>query len=204
MAPEVPRLSQAPLTRRADSRPTLIRNDLDEPVIVAQTENDSGGLQARQADDDHYRLWEIAGTAHFDQYGLAQAQDDVGDRETVADWFDTMRNPTNNPSPTFSCTLPINTGPATFVMRAPIRHLNSWLVDGTPPPLAPRLQTVSIVPPVYAVDANLNVLGGIRTPAVDAPVARLNGLGQPPGAAVLLPVRHHGALHAAKSSRRCR
>ena len=31
------------------------------------------------------------------------------------------------------------------------------------------------------MDALGNVLGGIRTPAVDAPVARLNGLGQPPG-----------------------
>ena len=158
----------------------MIRNDLDEFVIVAQMENDTGGLQSRRADDDHYRLWEIAGTAHFDQYGLAQAQNDVGDRETVADWFDTMRNPTNQPSPTFSCSVPINTGPATFVMRALIRHLNNWLVDGTPPPMAPRLQTVSISPPVYAADANGNVLGGIRTPAVDAPVARLNGLGQPP------------------------
>ncbi len=71
----------------------MIRNDLDEPVMVAQMENDVGGLQARQADDDHYRLWEIAGTAHFDQYGLAQARNDVGDRDTVAEWFDTMRNP---------------------------------------------------------------------------------------------------------------
>jgi hypothetical protein len=173
-------LTQSPLPLVPTPVPTLIRNDLDELVIVAQMENDVGGLQSRRADDDHYRLWEIAGTAHFDQYGLSQAQNDVGDRETVADWFETMRNPTNQPSPTFSCTVPINTGPATFVMRALVRHVNNWLVDGTPPPLAPRLQTVSIVPPVYAVDANLNVLGGIRTPAVDAPVARLNGLGQPP------------------------
>jgi hypothetical protein len=172
-------LTQSPLTAVATPVPTLIRNDLDAPVIVANMETDVGGLQSRRADDDHYRLWEIAGTSHFDQYGLAQAQDDVGDRDTVADWFDTMQHPTNQPSPTFTCSLPINTGPATFVMRALIRHLNDWLVDGTPPPNAPRLQTVTISPPVYAVDANLNVLGGIRTPAVDAPIARLNGLGQP-------------------------
>jgi hypothetical protein len=170
-------LSQTPLPAVPTPVPTLIRNDLDEFVIVANMENDVGGLQSRRPDDDHYRLWEIAGTAHFDQYGLAQAQNDVGDRETVADWFDTMQHPTNQPSPNFSCSLPINTGPATFVMRALIRHLNNWLVDGTLPPIAPRLQLGS---PVYAVDANGNVLGGIRTPAVDAPIARLNGLGQPP------------------------
>jgi Alpha/beta hydrolase domain len=173
-------LSQAPLPAVPTPSPSLIRNDLDQPVIVANMETDVGGLQSRRADDDHYRLWEIAGTSHFDEYGLAQAKDDVGDRDTVSDWFDSMRNPTNQPSPTFTCALPINTGPATFVMRALVRHLNAWLVDGTPPPIAPRLQATSIVPPVYAADANGNVLGGIRTPALDAPVARLNGLGQPP------------------------
>jgi hypothetical protein len=172
-------LSQNPLPAVPTPVPTLIRNDLDEFVIVAQMENDVGGLQSRRADDDHYRLWEIAGTAHFDQYGLAQAQFDVGDRETVADWFDTMRNPTNQPSPNFSCTLPINTGPATFVMRALIRHLHNWLVDGTLPPIAPRLQTVNPNALPYVADSDGNVLGGIRTPAVDAAVARLNGLGQP-------------------------
>lgn len=174
-------LTQSPLPAVPTPVPTLIRNDLDEPVMVAQMENDTGGLQSRRADDARYRLWEVAGTAHFDYYGLVQAATDTGDRDTVAAWFDTMQHPTSNPSPSFSCALPINTGPATFVMRALIRSLDTWLVDGTPPPLAPRLQTLSIVPPVYATDAIGNVLGGIRTPAVDAPVARLTGLGQPPG-----------------------
>jgi hypothetical protein len=32
-----------------------------------------------------FRLWEVAGTAHFDQYGLVQAQYDTGGRETVAE-----------------------------------------------------------------------------------------------------------------------
>ena len=44
--------------------------------------------------------------------------------------------------------------------------------------MAPRLQTASLDPFEYALDANGNVLGGIRTPAVDAPVAKLSGLGQ--------------------------
>jgi hypothetical protein len=92
-----------------------------------------------------------------------------------------MLNPTDQPNPNFTCNLPINSGPATFVMRAAIRALDRWIVDGAPPPIAPRLVTTSIVPLQYAVDAFGNVLGGIRTPAVDAPVARLNGLGQPPG-----------------------
>ena len=174
-------LTQAPLPVVATPNPSLIRDDIDEPTIVFAAENDAGSYVARQDDNDRYRLWEVAGTAHFDQYGLVQAQDDVGRIETVVDWFDTMRNPTSNPSPNFSCVVPINTGPSTFIMRAAVRYLNRWIQFGTPPPQAPRLQTVTVTPLVYQVDAIGNVLGGIRTPAVDAPVARINGLGQPPG-----------------------
>lgn len=39
-------------------------------------------------------------------------------------------------------------------------------------------ETISTTPVEYALDDNGNVLGGIRTPAVDAPVATLSGLGQ--------------------------
>ena len=74
--------------------------------------------------------------------------------------------------------MPINTGPQTFVLRSAIAHLDRWVAGGTPPPEAPRLETISITPIQYALDANGNVLGGIRTPAVDAPVAKLSGLGQ--------------------------
>jgi hypothetical protein len=174
-------LTQAPLAVVPTPNPTFIRDDIDEPTIVFAAENDTGSYQARQDDHPRYRLWEVAGTAHFDQYGLVQAQDDTGNIQTVFEWFGTMRNPTSNPSPNFSCTLPINTGPSTFIMRAAVRYMNRWIQFGIAPPQAPRLQTVSVVPLVYQVDEFGNVLGGIRTPAVDAPVARINGLGQPPG-----------------------
>ncbi len=174
-------LTQPPLAIVSTPSPTYFRDDLTDPVMVFTNENDAGAIAARQEDGPLYRLWEVAGTAHFDQYGLVQAQNDTGEPETVAQWFDTMRNPTSDPSAGFSCAAPINTGPATFVMRSLIHSLNSWLIDGTPPPSAARLETVSISPLVYKADAFGNVLGGIRTPAVDAPVARINGLGQPAG-----------------------
>lgn len=174
-------LTQAPLPAVPTPVPTYIRNDLDVPVMVFQAENDTGALLARQPDGALFRLWEVAGTAHFDHYGLIQAGNDRGEQSSVAGWFDSMLNPSSDPSPSFSCQAPINTGPATFVMRALVRALDAWLVDGTPPPMAERLQTNSIAPVQYAVDAYGNVLGGIRTPAVDTPVARINGLGQPAG-----------------------
>jgi hypothetical protein len=103
---------------------------------------------------------------------------DAGRRDTVEDWFASMRSPTNQPSPNFTCGLPVNTGPQTFVLRAAIASLNRWVAGGRPPARAPRFETVSIQPLQYALDATGNVLGGIRTPAVDAPVAKLSGLGQ--------------------------
>jgi Alpha/beta hydrolase domain len=64
------------------------------------------------------------------------------------------------------------------VLDAAIYWLNRWVTTGAAPPIAPRLQTTGVSPVVFALDANGNVLGGIRTPAVDAPVATLSGLGQ--------------------------
>ena len=171
-------LSQAPLPVVSTPVPTLIRGDLDVPVLVFNTETDAGSLQARQPDSSNYRLWEVAGTAHFDQYGLMTGATDAGERSSVAAWFDTMLHPTSQPNPGFTCGSPINTGPQTFVLRAAISHLNRWVTRGTPPPEAPRLETVAIAPVQYVLDANGNVRGGIRTPAVDAPVAKLSGLGQ--------------------------
>jgi len=171
-------LSQSPQTSVPTPVPTYIRDDLDAPVLVFQTETDAGGLQARQSDTPTFRLWEAAGTAHFDQYGLSTSRTDVGERESVAEWFNWMVHPTNEPSPGRVCSSPINTGPATFVLRAGVAHLDRWIADSTPPPEAPRLQTISIIPAQYALDANGNVLGGIRTPAVDAAVAKLSGFGQ--------------------------
>ncbi len=49
------------------------------------------------------------------------------------------------------------------------------MTKGIPPPVAPRLETTGTSPVVFATDANGNALGGIRTPAVDAPVATLGG-----------------------------
>jgi hypothetical protein len=52
------------------------------------------------------------------------------------------------------------------------------VAGGRPPPEAPRLEVSSVAPFAFAVDGNGNVLGGIRTPAVDVPVAALGGVGQ--------------------------
>ena len=49
-------LTQDPLPAVPSPSPTLIRDDLDVPVLLFQLENDTGALQARRDDTDRYRL----------------------------------------------------------------------------------------------------------------------------------------------------
>lgn len=169
-------LSQWPQVTVNVPSPTLIRDDLDVPVLVFQAEGDvPDSLNARQDDTDMFRLWEVAGTAHFDLYGLDIGRTDAADYQGAAKVLDSMRNPTNQPNPNFTCSEPINTGPAHFVLDAAFHQLNQWITEGTAPPTAPRLEVTSESPVTFATDEHGNVLGGIRTPAVDAPVAKLSG-----------------------------
>lgn len=170
-------LSQAPLTSVVTPTPTLIRTDLKTPVLVFNTETDTGGFVARQPDTNKYRLWEVAGTAHYDLYGLRLGATDIGDRQGVQNWFDNLLNPPAQPSPNHTCTFPVNNGPQTYVMRAALSHLNRWVAYGVLPPTAPRLEVTSLQPLQFAVDAYGNAKGGIRTPAVDAAVSKLAGIG---------------------------
>src|SRR5262249_2414945 len=62
-------LSQAPQPAIAPPENAVIRADIDVPVLTLQTETDLTLLSyfvARQDDARHFRLWEVAGTAHYD------------------------------------------------------------------------------------------------------------------------------------------
>jgi len=173
-------LSQDPLPAVAAPTPTAIRDDLDVPVFVFQAETDVAGsnLGSRQPDTKRFRLWEAAGTAHYDSYGLTIGSTDTGDGQGAVDALVTMQQPSKDPIPgIISCTLPINAGPMHWQLDAAVDHLNRWVTDGTPPPKAPLLETTSSSPVVYAVDDAGNTLGGVRSPHVDAPIAQLGGTG---------------------------
>ena len=114
-------LSQAPLPAVPTPAPTFVRADLDVPVLVFNTETDAGSLQARQPDSPTYRLWEVAGTAHFDQYGLMTGGTDAG---SVRRW---------PPGSTRCCTRPasrIRTSPA--ARRSTPGHRPSCCVPRSP------------------------------------------------------------------------
>jgi Alpha/beta hydrolase domain len=59
------------------------------------------------------------------------------------------------------------------------------VVNGTPPPRAQLLATTGAAPVMFRRDANGNVIGGARSPQVNAPVAALSGVGNSPAFCVL-------------------
>lgn len=174
-------LSDPPLADVPAPRPTRIRTDLREPVLVFVTETDVGPLgaaAARQPDTKRIRTWEVAGTAHADVY-TTLGFGDTGDGSAEVALLD-YTNPSLGP---LACTTPINAGPQYAVLMAALRHLDRWVRDGTPPPKGQPLVVEARPPsgeetrPTYVVsrDEYGNAVGGIRTPFVDAPRAALTG-----------------------------
>ena len=165
-------LSQDPLPSVATPSAVMIRTDNPAPVIVLQSETDVN-QGARQDDSRTFRLWEMAGTSHVDAYTVGVGLNDVGDGQADRALFDAMQHP-----PSIGCAVPINTGPSYLIVQSAFRRLTRWVRWGIQPPKAKRLEVTSFSPTTYARDANGNVLGGIRTPEVDAPVATITNAGQ--------------------------
>jgi hypothetical protein len=165
-------LSQSPLPSVPTPSTAMIRADNTTPVLVLQSETDVNE-GARQDDSPTFRLWEMAGTAHVDAYTVGIGLGDVGDGRGDTAMFNAMRNP-----PGIGCGAPVNTGPSHVLVQSAMRRLHQWIRRGIQPPRAPRLEVTSFSPTTYARDANGNVLGGIRTPHVDAPVATITNAGQ--------------------------
>jgi hypothetical protein len=164
------------ITSTLGGQPTKIRTDGKAPVLVLQTETDVAGIldyyPATQPDSATFRLWEVAGTAHVDKYQLG------------------------NIAAYFGCPAPINAGPDHFVADAALHELTTWVDHRTPPPHAARLDVVS--PGHYALDANGNAKGGVRTPVVDVPVDTLSGLPEPNSSVVCILAGSTKPLSAAR------
>ncbi|MGB1139800.1 MAG: alpha/beta hydrolase domain-containing protein, partial [Halioglobus sp.] len=162
-------LSQSPQVEITPPDVVLVRDDIEVPVMMFQTESDVVALDSylsRQDDTDLFRLWEAAGTAHADYYITITTNSDRGDDPNVAAVFEEA----------LFCDKPINTGPQHFVTKAALVALNTWVVDGVPPVIADRITVNESIPEIVR-DEFGNALGGIRTPFVDAPLATLSGEG---------------------------
>jgi hypothetical protein len=140
-----------------------IRTDLSVPVFMFETQTDLiqlGYAAARQPNTARIRTWQVAGTSHADAYEVGGASGLLG------------------------CTTPVNDGPQHTVAQAAFAAFTKWVDDGTPPPSPAPFQLSSTAPATLALDSHGNVIGGVRTPAVDVPVSTLTGVG-PAGASEL-------------------
>jgi hypothetical protein len=181
-------LSQSPQASDLDPAVVDFRPDLGVPIMDLETETDlfmpessafpgSGPyLPAQQADSAGFRLWETAGTAHADNYISNLGAGDTGNGAADVQAFNAMLSPPDSLGGVISCADPLNTGEEHYVVDAAEYALNQWTTTGIPPAKANRLQ-VNAAETGYVTDANGNVEGGIRTPAVQVPVATLSGLG---------------------------
>ncbi|WP_137726249.1 alpha/beta hydrolase domain-containing protein [Prescottella subtropica] len=148
--------------------PARIRTDLDVPVfqIVTETELfELGGtpersfVAARQPDTELLRTWEIAGAAHSDAHALRILYPQYTAQ------FGTIRD--------LSAVIPIvNDGQQAQVVSAALRALRAWVADGVAPATADPIESVD---GTIVRDRFGNAVGGVRTPAVDAPTATLTG-----------------------------
>ncbi len=115
-----------------------------------------GYAPAQQPNTSRIRTWEVAGTSHADAFELGPAAGVLG------------------------CTTPVNDGPQHTVVQAAFTAFDKWVDHGTPPPSPPPFRLASTDPAKLALDDHGNVIGGVRTPAVDVPVSTLSGAA-PPG-----------------------
>ena len=131
-----------------------IRTDLNVPVFMLETQTDLiqlGYAAAQQPDTSRIRTWEMAGTSHADAFELGVGAGFLG------------------------CTTPVNSGPQHEVAQAAFLSFLHWVDHGSQPP-TPKPFTLSTThPPELVLDAHGNVVGGVRTPAVDVPVSTLSG-----------------------------
>ena len=162
----------------SDNQADPVEATVDVPVLVFETEGDLLALNyaaARQEDSAHVRTWELAGANHVGGATPRDAAIAAGVRARDTGAATPLGNPVCVGDPL----------PAWPVLNAAWDHLRNWIEGGDPPPTAPLItltSTPASAPPppgfpnsLIARDEMGNALGGIRTPAIDAPVGTYSG-----------------------------
>jgi hypothetical protein len=132
----------------------LMRDDLDVPLIVANSESEvTSYYPVRQPDSDRYRLWEAAGASHAaapEIRAMAErSQRDLGFTYMAPEGLNEM-----SPIP---------------VVDAAFHHMRSWAASGPPPPIQPRIE-MGGDPPEIVRDEDGIARGGVRLPQVEVPI----------------------------------
>jgi hypothetical protein len=142
--------------------PLALRTDFRTPVLVLESEFDVlRSWAARQPDSEFFRLWEVAGSTHQDEYVertlRAQFARDLDQRLP-------------------GCDCAVNDMPFHYVENAALTHLRRWARDGAP---APELPRIAMHDGEILRDEHGNARGGIRLPHLDVPTAQYGPVGTP-------------------------
>ena len=146
---------QAPQPQQRLVGSNLIRDDLDVPVFVVNSELEAIACYGvRQDDTDTFRYWESAGTCHVAQQTHAtrkqlRDRDGIKGREGGLD---------------------TNRIPMTLLYDAVYYHMQRWLSDGIAPPIQPKVEFAGD-PAEVVRDEHGIATGGIRLPQVEVPNA---------------------------------
>lgn len=158
----------------------LVTPAVGVPVVELFAEGDIGTNIATRRPDadtraDRFRRYEIAGAPHVSQWEELSFASDA----------DVARATRGAPPRGDDACQPGNVEPSDFPTRyafnAAWSNLDLWVRKGTTPPRAPRLQlrpgAAERFHPetAFVVDEHGNARGGVRTPAVDVPLARYVG-----------------------------
>jgi hypothetical protein len=131
----------------------------------------------------NYRLWEVAGAAHAD-YWILRQQFDAPERalprqpQHDAGWAAMTDEIAGNYGTAFdprqlTCAGGGNLFPKRYAVSAALVRLDEWARTGRPAPAVPRVQFGEDGQPER--DEHGNVVGGLRLPPIDAPVATYLG-----------------------------
>jgi hypothetical protein len=190
-------ISAAAANIRLPRGDVLIRDDLDVPAMIVNTELEAISCQsARQPDTERFRTWEAAGLTHVS----FQAQL-TRNEKFLRDFGMAPPEPSQQ----------INRIYLQPLYDAALQHLNRWANGGAPPPSQPLIDfdgDGEVIRDKYGL-----AMGGIRLPQVAAPVAvnssapvaddfaaRLRGTNRPFDAATLAALYGDEADYLAKFS----
>lgn len=160
------------------------------PVIQLQMEGDLPNAVAGRRPDsdepaDRFRLWEVAGTAHFDSAGYRGGFPNYADMmrgglampvRPLAPEMSGMTFPNAFLEPSVAqCSPPITTEQPilAYMFHNAFARLDQWVRTGVAPPRAERIEMTGLGTPQAAVvkDVYGNAKGGVRTPLVDVPAS---------------------------------
>lgn len=137
-----------------------IRDDLGVPIINLSTECESRfNYPTRQPDTDTFRFWEVAGASH-------QSPIRLGAQRKIM-----LRDGMDRPAPPADS----NFTEWGYIDDAALRSVVQWAQDGTAPHSFPRIEIDGNRPTSLRRDTHGNVLGGIRVPELEAPIASHRG-----------------------------